>query len=105
MSAMDDFLLSACAFVLLMVAVSLVVVLREPGSVARMMAAMLFCTGGIASLLLLGTIHGMEIVINVVLTLAVLAPFATIAFVRAGSVLLRDESAADAASHAEAGKP
>ncbi|WP_431275297.1 monovalent cation/H+ antiporter complex subunit F [Variovorax ureilyticus] len=105
MSAMDDFLLSACAFVLLMVAVSLVVVLREPGSVARMMAGMLFCTGGIASLLLLGTIHGMEIVINVVLTLAVLAPFATIAFVRAGSVLLRDESAADAASHAEAGKP
>jgi multicomponent Na+:H+ antiporter subunit F len=47
----------------------------------------------------------MEIVINVVLTLAVLAPFATIAFVRAGAVLVRDESAADAAGSAEAGKP
>ena len=102
---MDDFLLSACTFVLLMVAVCLVVILRRPGSVERMMAAMLFCTGGIASLLLLGTIHGMEIVINVVLTLAVLAPFATIAFVRAGSVLVRDESTADAASDADAGKP
>ena len=45
---MDDFLLGACAFVLLMVAVSLVVVLRGPGSVERMMAAMLFGTGGIA---------------------------------------------------------
>lgn len=92
---MDDFLLGACAFVLLMVAVSLVAVLRGPGSVERMMAAMLFGTGGIASLLLLGTLHGMEMVINVVLTLAVLAPFATIAFVRAGSALVRDEADAD----------
>ena len=49
----------------------------------------------IASLLLLGTVHGMEIVINVALTLAVLAPFATIAFVRAGWVLVRDEADAD----------
>jgi multicomponent Na+:H+ antiporter subunit F len=102
---MDDFLLSACTFVLLTIAVSLVVVLRGPGSVERMMAAMLFCTGGIASLLLLGTIHGMELVINVVLTLAVLAPFATIAFVRAGSVLVRDESAGDAAGNADGGPP
>ncbi|MBO9513498.1 MAG: hypothetical protein J7549_05210 [Variovorax sp.] len=100
---MDDFLLGACAFVFVMVAVSLLVVLRGPGNVARMMAAMLFGTGGIAGLLLLGTLHGMEIVINVVLTLALLAPFATIAFVRAGSVLVRDE--ADAAAHTEGGPP
>jgi multicomponent Na+:H+ antiporter subunit F len=91
---MDDFLLGASAFVFLMVAAGLVCVLRGPGSVDRMMAAQLFGTGGLAALLLLGALHGMDIVINVVLTLSILAAFAAVAFVRAGSVLVHDEAGA-----------
>ena len=100
---MDDFLLGACAFVFLMVAAGLVCVLRGPGNADRMMAAQLFGTGGIAALLLLGALHDIEDVVNVVLTLSILAAFSAIAFVKAGSVLVDAEAQADAnaQSHAE----
>ena len=52
--AMDEFLLSAAAFVLLMVALGLVRVARGPGYADRMMAAQLLGTGGIGALLLVG---------------------------------------------------
>jgi multicomponent Na+:H+ antiporter subunit F len=89
---MDDFLLGASAFVFLMVAAGLVFVLRGPGNVDRMMAAQLFGTGGIAALLLLGTLREMEAVINVVLTLSILAAFSAIAFVKAGSALVDEDA-------------
>ncbi len=89
---MDDFLLGASTFVFLMVAAGLVCVLRGPGNVDRMMAVQLFGTGGIAALLLLGTLRDMEAVINVVLTLSILAAFSAIAFVKAGSALVDEDA-------------
>ena len=57
---MDEFLLSAAAFVLLMVALGLVRVARGPGYADRMMAAQLLGTGGIAALLLVGAAVGAQ---------------------------------------------
>ena len=80
--AMDEFLLSAAAFVLLMVALGLVRVARGPGYADRMMAAQLLGTGGIATLLLMGVAVGEAAVVDVALTLALLAAFTSIAFVK-----------------------
>jgi multicomponent Na+:H+ antiporter subunit F len=82
---MTEFLLAASAFVLAMVALGLVRVLRGPGNADRMMAAQLLGTGGIAALLLLGTAAGAGATADVALTLALLATFAAIAFVKKGS--------------------
>ncbi|WP_246649021.1 monovalent cation/H+ antiporter complex subunit F [Bradyrhizobium canariense] len=49
-----------------------------------MMATQLIGTGGIAALLLLGTVAGSPAAIDVALTLALLATFASIAFVKKG---------------------
>jgi multicomponent Na+:H+ antiporter subunit F len=78
---MVEFLLSAAAFVLLMVALGLVRVVRGPGHADRMMAAQLLGTGGIGALLLLGVAVREPAVVDVALTLALLAAFASIAFV------------------------
>jgi multicomponent Na+:H+ antiporter subunit F len=78
-----DVLIAASAMVLLMVAVGLLSVLRGPTRADRMMAAQLFGTGGIAALLLVGTATGVDAVVDVALTLAVLAAFASAAFVKA----------------------
>ncbi len=80
---MTEFLLAAAGFVLLMVALGLVRILRGPGDAERMMAAQLFGTGGIAALLLLGAATGQGAVVDVAVTLALLAAFASIAFVKA----------------------
>jgi multicomponent Na+:H+ antiporter subunit F len=82
---MPDFLLGAAGFVLAMVALGWIRILRGPSQVDRMMAAQLFGTGGIAALLLLGAATGVGAIIDVALTLAVLAVFAAIAFVKAVS--------------------
>lgn len=81
---MTDVLFVVTALVLLMVALGLLSVLRGPTRADRMMAAQLFGTGGIAALLLVGTATGVEAVVDVALTLAVLAAFASVAFVKAG---------------------
>ena len=78
---MNDLLLAAAGFILLTVAIGLVRVLRGPGDVDRMMAVQLLGTGGIAALLLIAsatTVAGVE---DVALGLALLAVFASIAFV------------------------
>ncbi len=80
---MTAFLLGASVFVLAMVAIGLARVLRGPGDADRVMAAQLLGTGGIAALLLIGTAAGEAAVIDVALTLALLAAFASIAFVKA----------------------
>ena len=88
---MADFLLAAAAFVLAMVALGLIRILRGPDNADRMMAAQLLGTGGIATLLLLGTATGEAATIDVALTLALLAAFASFAFVKAQSA--QDEPA------------
>ena len=82
--AMTEFLTAALGFILAMLALGLVRVLRGPGDADRMMAAQLIGTGGIAALLLLGVVSGVPAAIDVALTLALLATFASIAFVKKG---------------------
>jgi multicomponent Na+:H+ antiporter subunit F len=77
-----DFLLAAAGFVLAMVALGLLRILRGPGEADRMMAAQLLGSGGIAALLLGGTAIGDGSIADVSLTLALLAAFASIAFVK-----------------------
>jgi multicomponent Na+:H+ antiporter subunit F len=79
---MAEFLLAATGFVLAMVALGLIRVLRGPGDADRMMAAQLLGSGGIAALLLGGAAIGEGSVVDVSLTLALLAAFAAIAFVK-----------------------
>ena len=79
---MTGFLLAAAGFVLLMVALGLVRILRGPGDADRMMAAQLIGTGGIATLLLYGAATDVPATQDVALTLALLAIFASVAFVK-----------------------
>ncbi len=79
---MAEFLLAAAGFVLAMVALGLIRVLRGPGDADRMMAGQLLGSGGIAALLLWGAATGDVSVVDVSLTLALLAAFASIAFVK-----------------------
>ena len=78
---MAELLLAAACFVLLMVALGLVRILRGPTLSDRIMAAQLLGTGGIAVLLLLGAATGASAAIDVALSLALLAAFASAAFV------------------------
>ena len=80
---MAEFLLGAAAFVVLLVAVGLLRVLRGPGAADRMMATQLLGTGGIAAVLLIGAATGEGAAIDIALTLALLAAFASFAFVKA----------------------
>jgi multicomponent Na+:H+ antiporter subunit F len=80
---MAEFLFGASAFILAMVALGLVRVLRGPGDADRIMAAQLLGTGGIAVALLLGAATGESATLDVALTLALLAAFASFAFVKA----------------------
>ena len=82
---MTEFLTASLAFILAMLALGLVRILRGPGDADRMMAAQLIGTGGIASLLLLGAVTRVPAAVDVALTLALLATFASIAFVKKGN--------------------
>jgi multicomponent Na+:H+ antiporter subunit F len=91
--AMADFLLSAAAFIVLMVAVGLVRVALGPGRAERMMAAQLLGSGAIGALLLFGAASGDRAMFDVALTLALLSAFASIAFVK--FALRQDQKVAD----------
>ncbi len=82
---MADFLLASSGFVLAMVAVGLIRVLRGPADADRMMAAQLLGTGGIATLLLMAAAMDMPALVDVALVLALLAAFASVAFVVKGA--------------------
>jgi multicomponent Na+:H+ antiporter subunit F len=90
---MPEFLLGAAVFILAMVALGLVRILRGPADADRMMAAQLLGTGGIAAVLLLGVATGERATVDVALTLALLAAFASFAFVKAHPAQSRSESA------------
>ena len=96
---MTEFLTAALGFILAMLALGLVRILRGPGDADRMMAAQLIGTGGIAALLLLGAVTGVPAAVDVALTLALLATFASIAFVKKGTARL----GADAPESTEGG--
>jgi multicomponent Na+:H+ antiporter subunit F len=89
---MKEFLLAAAAAVLITVALGMVRILRGPGDADRVMAAQLLGTGGVAALLLSGIARGRPASLDLALTLAVLAAFASIAFVK-GAAIAQDESA------------
>jgi multicomponent Na+:H+ antiporter subunit F len=80
-----EFLLGAAGLVLLTVAVGLVRILGGPGNVDRTMAAQLLGTGGIASLLLVAAATGVRGAEDVALGLALLAAFASVAFVNSAA--------------------
>ena len=85
---MTEFLTAALGFILAMLALGLVRILRGPGDADRMMAAQLIGTGGIAALLLLGAVIDVPAAIDVALTIALLATFASIALVKKGTFRL-----------------
>ena len=87
---MKELLLAAAAAVLITVALGMVRILRGPGAADRVMAAQLLGTGGVAALLLSGVARGRPASIDLALTLAVLAAFASIAFVK-GAAMGQDE--------------
>lgn len=82
---MSNFFLAVGGFVLLMVALGLARILVGPTDADRLMAAQLLGTGGITALLLLGWATGAAAIIDVALTMALLAAFASFAFVRSTS--------------------
>ena len=89
---MNTFLVVMAGFILTLVALGLVRILRGPGDADRMMAAQLLGTGGIAVLLLRGSGSGLPAAIDIGLTLALLAAFASIAFVKGAARSRRDGS-------------
>ncbi|MCC6203338.1 MAG: multiple resistance and pH regulation protein F [Gammaproteobacteria bacterium] len=78
---MTGFLFAAGLFVLVTVALGLARVLYGPGEADRLMAAQLLGSGGVAVLLLLAVAMDSPPVIDVALMLALLATFASVAFV------------------------
>jgi multicomponent Na+:H+ antiporter subunit F len=78
---MNELLLLAAGLIVFTVAVGLARILRGPNEVERLMAVQLLGTGGIAALLLIANATSVPGVDDVALGLALLAPFATIAFV------------------------
>lgn len=91
---MTAFLTAALGFILVMLALGLVRILRGPRDADRMMAAQLVGTAGIGSMLLLGAIARVPAAMDVALTLALLATFASIAFVKKGLSRLEAEETA-----------
>jgi len=92
---MTEFFGAAAVFVLAMVALGLVRILRGPTDADRVMAAQLLGTGGIAALLLVGAATAEPAIADVALTLALLAAFAAIAFVKAAAPAAEPESSVE----------
>jgi multicomponent Na+:H+ antiporter subunit F len=90
---MSSFLIGAACFVLAATALGLLRILRGPADADRMMAAQLLGTGGVATLLLLAGASQSPIIVDVALLLALLAAFASVAFVNSASHLQDKASA------------
>jgi multicomponent Na+:H+ antiporter subunit F len=90
---MSEALLSAAGLILLAVALGLARVMRGPSDAERLMALQLLATGGIAALLLIAYATKVPGVDDVALGFALLAAFATVAFV---NLLEADEGGTDA---------
>ena len=79
---MNELLLAAAGLIVLMVAIGLARILLGSNDVERLMAVQLLGTGGIAALLLIAQATNVPGVEDVALGLAVLAAFASIAFIK-----------------------
>ncbi len=77
---MNEILLAAAGLIVVTVAVGLARILRGPDDADRLMAVQLLGTGGIAALLLTASATRVPGVDDVALGLALLAAFATMAF-------------------------
>jgi multicomponent Na+:H+ antiporter subunit F len=77
-----NFLFAAAGLVLAIVALGLARILWGPGDADRIMAAQMLGTGGIAALLLLSEATSVPAAVDVALTLALLAAFISVAFVK-----------------------
>lgn len=82
---MAEFLWAAATLLTLIVGLGLLRLLRGPADNERLMATQLLGTGAVATLLLLAVASGESAVLDVALTLALLAAFAGFAFVKAQS--------------------
>lgn len=82
---MTNFLIGAAFLVLAATALGLLRILRGPADADRMMAAQLLGTGGVAALLLLATAVQSPATVDVAFMLALLAAFASVAFVTSAS--------------------
>ena len=82
---MNDLLLALAGLILLTVAAGLARLLYGPGDVDKVMAVQLLGTGGIASLLLVASATHVAGVEDVALGLALLAAFASVAFVQSAA--------------------
>ncbi|MEJ0094885.1 MAG: monovalent cation/H+ antiporter complex subunit F [Methylocella sp.] len=82
---MNEFLFATAGLTLATVAMGLFRILAGPGDVDRMMAAQLLGTGGIAALLLAAAGTGVRGAEDVALALALLAAFASMAFVNSAT--------------------
>jgi multicomponent Na+:H+ antiporter subunit F len=89
----SEALLSAAGLTLLGVAIGLARVMRGPSDAERLMALQLLGTGGIAALLLIAYATSVPGVDDVALGFALLAAFATVAFV---NLIEADEGGTDA---------
>ena len=89
---MADFLFAASGLVLVTVALGLARILWGPRDADRLMAAQLLGTGGIAVLLLLGEAMNAPAAVDVALTLALLAAFISVAFVKGATASEADEA-------------
>ncbi|MCX5495853.1 monovalent cation/H+ antiporter complex subunit F [Kaistia dalseonensis] len=78
---MTVFLTLAGIIILATVAAGLWRILRGPEDAERMMAAQLLGSGGVAVLLLSAVISGIPAIIDIALSIALLAAFASAAFV------------------------
>jgi multicomponent Na+:H+ antiporter subunit F len=76
---MPEFLYAAAALVLLMTGLGLMRMLWGPSPADRLMAAQLLGTGGAAMALLIAIASGTTAIIDIALTLALLAAFAAVA--------------------------
>jgi multicomponent Na+:H+ antiporter subunit F len=82
---MTEFLQFSSGFVFAMVALGMIRIVRGPTRADRMMAAQLLGTGGIAALLLRSDVTKTPAIVDIALVLALLAAFASAAFVVKGS--------------------
>jgi multicomponent Na+:H+ antiporter subunit F len=89
---MTEVLLAVAGFILLTVALGLVPIVRGASAADNIMAVQLFGTGGVAVLLLLGAASGEEAIVDVALTLALLAAFVSVAFVKSFSAASSGDS-------------
>lgn len=87
---MAEFLLAAAGFLLATVALGLARIVRGPADADRMMSAQLLGTGGIAVLLLSGGAAAAPAAVDVALILALLAAFASVAFVKSATAPVTD---------------